>query len=71
MDEDNQKGQGGVAKTTGEPVPESKVTPINKSGTRMHLVSFDGSGPLKEADQSVDGDAAFQAWIKAFEDFDR
>jgi hypothetical protein len=69
--EDKTKGEGGVAKAAGEPVPESKVEAINKGGARVHLVSFDGSRKIEEADQSVDGDAAFQAWIKAFEDFDR
>jgi hypothetical protein len=71
MDEDDQKGQGGVEDPAGESVPEGKVTAITQGGARLHLACLPGGRQIEETDQRLDGDAAFQAWIKAFEDFDR
>ena len=69
MDEDNQKGQGGVEEATGKAVPKSKVAPLDPSRSRMHLVGIDGGRKVEEADKRLDEFAAF--WEEFGNDFDR
>ena len=69
MDEDNQKGQGGVEEAAGKAVSESKVAPITQGGAKLHLVSFDGGRKVEEADKRLDEFAAF--WEEFGNDFDR
>ena len=71
MDEDNQKGQGGVEEATREAVHESKITPITEGGARLRLVSFDGGRKVEEADQRLDEQKEFEKFWASFQEFDR
>ena len=71
MDEDNQKGQGGVEDPAGEPVPESKIKAFTKSGTRVHLVGLPGGRQIEEADQRLDEQKEFEKFWASFQEFDR
>ena len=71
MDEDDQKGQGGVEEVTGESVPESKATPITHGRGRLHLVSLPGGREIEETNQRLDEQKEFEKFWASFQEFDR